>query len=368
MVEIKDKERAIIEFTCIPDVSIEKAQKLYDIGFRHLKELLNFTLDEEAKEKGLMEVLNFMILSQFLNLEDEAIPTRSFKCPFCGGTVYADGESCSDCGALLLEEILEVEMEEVHKGLIDMIDAIINNPEPAKKFLGGESEEVEEAVEVVEEVEVEPEKMEQGVMAVPIVPKEKGKNYVVVISPLGEHDDERTKAFDDFKKFGAGEAIDISISGGNITNQQEDAVKNVVSKFIKEQDFKTFGTDRLFVLNMKIASFSESKAAIAIEDNRHFLSSLDEVRTDDQRLMDISDILYDAELIKEVRKTGDKFVVDGFSFNNDPVSFLVVKESLPILKENPDLKINILDVVVNTTYIKSENHNKLIRILQDWGV
>jgi hypothetical protein len=84
--------------------------------------------------------------------------------------------------------------------------------------------------------------------------------------------------------------------------------------------------------------------------------------------MDISEILYDADLIKEVRKTGDKFVMDGISFNNDPVSFLLVKESLPVLKDHPDLKIHILDVVVNTTYIKKENHKELMRILQNWGI
>ena len=137
MVKVKEKERAIIEFTCIPDVDIEKAQKLYEIGFTHLRELLGFTLDEEAKSKGLVGVLNHRILSQFLSLEDEDIPHMEFKCPSCMGTVYANEEACSDCGTLLLEEILDVEMEEVHKGLLEMIDAIIANPEGAKKFLEG---------------------------------------------------------------------------------------------------------------------------------------------------------------------------------------------------------------------------------------
>jgi nucleotidyltransferase/DNA polymerase involved in DNA repair len=66
MVKIKDKERAIIEITCIPDVGIEKAEKLYDMGFKHLRELLEFSLDEEAKVRGFVEILNFRILNQFL--------------------------------------------------------------------------------------------------------------------------------------------------------------------------------------------------------------------------------------------------------------------------------------------------------------
>jgi hypothetical protein len=365
MVEIKDKERAVIEFTCIPDISIEKAQELYEIGFRHLKELLAFSLGDEAKEKGLVEVLNYWILSQFLTLEDKDIPTNKFKCQFCKGTVFADEEECSDCGALLLEEILEVEMEEVHRGLQGMIDAIIANPEPAKEFLEGKGT----AVDVTaEEVEVESEKLERGISAIPIIPKEEGKNYIILISPLGEHEDKKDKILKDFAGLGAGEALDISISEGNITNQQEDAVKNVVNKFIGEQDFNNLPTNNFLVLNLKIASFSESKAAIAIEDNRHFLSSMDEIRIDDQSVMDIGDVLYDAELIKEVRKTGDKVVLDGISFNNDPISFLVVKESLPILKEKPDLKMRILDVVVNSNYIDSGSHNELLRLLQEWEV
>ena len=58
MVEIKEKERAIIEFTCIPDVSIEDAQKLYEqFGFhtpenpKHHMEIKNLSI---YKSKDLL--------------------------------------------------------------------------------------------------------------------------------------------------------------------------------------------------------------------------------------------------------------------------------------------------------------------------
>ena len=155
MVVIKDKERAIIEFTCIPEVNIETAQKLFDVGFRHLRELLEYSLDKEAKSKGLVDILNHRILSQFLTLEDEDIPSNKFKCPFCKAPVFADEEECSDCGALLLEEILEVEMEDVFKGLKEMIDKtlemgiVIYVCEASKQMLGWEKVDLIPGVKIV---------------------------------------------------------------------------------------------------------------------------------------------------------------------------------------------------------------------------
>lgn len=371
MAEIKEKERAIIEFTCIPEVDIEKAQKLYEIGFKHLRELLEYTLDKEAKAKGLVEILNYKILSHFLSLGEEDIPSRKFKCPFCKGTVYADEEECSDCSALLLEEILEVEIEEVYNGLRESIDTILANPEGAKSFLKGPSEEEEESsaeeMEIVTKEIGEQTSIERGFVVTTIMPKEKEKNQVIIIFPLGEHEEEKKKVFEDFKDIGAGDSISYSIEGGNITNKQEEAVKTLASEFIKEQDFKALGIDKLFILNLKIARFLESKATLMVEDNRHFLSSIDEISPDDSDISGIKKMLYDAELLKETRKIGEKFVLDGISFNNDPVTFLMAKECISILRENDDLNIQILDVVVNTNYITQGNHNDLVRLLQEWN-
>lgn len=368
--EIKEKDRAIIEFTCIPDVSIEKAQKLFDIGFKHLRELLEFTLDKEAKAKGLVEILNHRILSQFLSLKDEDIPTSKFKCPFCKGTVYADEEECSDCGGLLLEEILEVEMEDVHTGLKEMIDAVIANPEVAEKYLEGlrkdENESTVEEMEIVTKEIGEQATMDRGFVVNSIIPRERGKNQLIVISPLSEHEEEKKKVLEDFKELGAGDGESFSIEGGNITNKQEEAVRSVVARFIKDQDFKALGVDNLFILNLKIARFLESKATVMVEDNRHFLSSLDEIKPDDPNIPDIRNMLYDEELLMEMRKLGEKFVLDGISFNNDPISFLLVKECIPILREKPELGVRILDVVVNTNFIGQGNHNELVRLLQEW--
>jgi hypothetical protein len=96
------------------------------------------------------------------------------------------------------------------------------------------------------------------------------------------------------------------------------------------------------------------------------MSSMDEIRNDDDIIMDASKLLYDSELIKEVRRTGENFVLDVFSFNNDPISFLLVKQCLPKIKENPDVSFRFLDVVVNTDYIESGSHNDLLKVLQEW--
>jgi len=188
----------------------------------------------------------------------------------------------------------------------------------------------------------------------------------MVISPLSEHEEEKKKAFEDFKELGAGDAVSYSIEGGNITNKQEEATRNVASEFIKEQDFKALGVDKLFILNLKIARFLESKATAMIEDNRHFLSSIDDISPDDLNIIRIKNMLYDSKLLKEIRKIGEKFVLDGVSFNNDPVTFFMAKECIKILKENEGLDIHILDAVVNTNYINQGNHNELVRLLQKW--
>ena len=368
MVELKEKDRAIIEFTCIPDVSIEKAQQLYDIGFTHLYEFLNFTLDKDAKAKGLAEVLDYRILSQFLKIKDEDIPTQDFKCSLCKGTIYADEEECSDCGALLLEEILGVEMEDVHTGLLETIDTVIATPDAAKKYLEGlRSGELMDESEDMEIVSKEIGKQlltERGFVALPIIPSEEGKNHLIVISPLGEHEKNRQKAFADFKKFGTGEAFSYSIIGGNIANKQEKAIKSVVSRFINGPDFEGQHIGSLLILNLKFARFLETKATMIVEDNRHFLSSLDDITPDDPRIEDIGNMLSNAELIKKMRKMGGKVLLDEVSFNNDPVSFLMARECIPILKDNPDFNIHIVDVVVNANYVDCGNHQKLVRLLQ----
>ncbi|UCF08407.1 MAG: hypothetical protein JSW28_01590 [Thermoplasmata archaeon] len=368
MVEIKEKEKAIIEFTCIPGVDIERAQKLYEAGFKHLREFLEFTLDPDAKEKGLVDVLNHRILSHYLNLEDESVPSRYFKCPFCMGTIYADEEECEGCGALLLEEVLEVEIEDVYSGLREMIDTVISNPARAEKFLevmgAGEGEET--ALETAAEEPAEEEPEERGFAVAPIFPKEGEGNYILVVSPLGEHEEERGRFFEDLKALGASEAEDFSISGGNTVNRQEEAVSSAVTRFIKEQDLESLGVEKLFILNVKIAKFWDAKATITVEDNRHFLSNLEGIKSDDEDITDVSHMLYDAELIKQIRKTGENFVMDEFSFNNDPLSFLFTRESIPFAKEHPGLLLRLLDVVINTSYLDEGSHNELVRKLLEW--
>ncbi|UCE36680.1 MAG: hypothetical protein JSW00_14350 [Thermoplasmata archaeon] len=368
MVKIKEKERAIIEFTCIPEVTIEKAQELYDIGFKHLRELLEFSLDEEAKVRGLVEILNFRILNQFLSMDADDIPAHKFKCPLCMGTVYGDEEECGDCGALLLEEILEVEIEDVYSGLRERIDTVIANPEGAKKFLAelSEGDKTAEVMEILTKEVGEEATMDWGFIATSITPNEKGENLVLVISPLGDRQKESEKVLEDLKEFGTLDSERYPLEGGNITNKQEEAIKDVVLKLTGEQNFTDQAINRLNVLNLKIAGFLESKATVIIEDNRHFLSSIDEIGPDDEKIESIKKMVYEVGLIKEIRKIGENFILDGISFNNDPVSFFLAKECIPILRNNPDLDIRILDVVVNTNYIDQGYHTELVHLLKEW--
>jgi len=370
MVEIKEKERAIIEFTCIPEVTIEKAGKLYDLGFSHLSEFLDFTLDQAAKEKGLLPVINHRILAHYLNLEDEAVAATQFKCPFCMATVFADEEECEGCGALLLEEILEVDIEDVYEGLRKMVDATLANPDAARAFLGdrGKTEEepaVAEMEEAMRELE-EPEPTQGGFAAAFIPPADDNKNFILLTTPLSEHQSHSDRLFSDIGELGVEESLEYSAEGGNITNKQEEAVAKLFSEQVSELDLKGLEVENFFLLNLKIARFWDAKATITVEDNRHFLSSMDEIRNDDDIIMAASKLLYDTELIKEIRKTGENFVMDTFSFNNDPISFFLVKGCLPMVKENPDIAFRLVDVVVNTDYIESGAHNDLLKLLLEW--
>lgn len=370
MVEIKEKERAIIEFTCIPEVTIEKAGQLHELGFTHLLEFLEFTLDPAAKEKGLLPVINHRILAHYLSLDDETVPAAHFKCPFCMATVYADEEECEGCGALLLEEILEVDIEDVYDGLRKMIDATLANPHAARAFLEGrgigeEDTAVAEMELAMKELE-EPEPTQGGFATAFIPPADTHKNYILVTTPLGEHQNHRDRLFSDIGELGVEESLEYTAEGGNLTNKQEEAVEKLFSEQVRGLDLKGLGVENFFFLNLKIARFWDAKATITVEDNRHFLSSMEEIRNDDDILMAASRLLYDIELIKEVRKTGENFVMDVFSFNNDPISFLLVKQCLPMIKENPDIAFRLLDVVVNTDYVESGSHNDLLKLLMEW--
>jgi hypothetical protein len=370
MVKMNEKERAIIEFTCIPDINIEKAQKLYDVGFKHLREFLLFTLDEDAKKKGLVDILNYKILSQFITVGEEDIPKDKFKCPLCMAVVYADEEECSECGALLLEEILDVEMEDVFAGLIEMIDTVIATPDSAEKFLSGLRE--GEDSEAIEEIALTTQKMgkeagvERGFVVTQFAPKEGDNNFLLVLLPLGEHEKERDQVLGDLNSFGAEDGVNFSIEGGNIVNKQEEAVSELVSKFILDKDFKSPGMDSLFILNLKIANFMESQSTLIVEDNRPFLSTLDDVDSGHEKIGIIEKMLHDAKLVKEARKLPDKFILDGVSFNNDPISFLIAQKSIPILTENPNVSIHLLDAVINIDSVGRGTHSDLVNLLLKW--
>jgi hypothetical protein len=370
LLEIKKRERAIIEFTCIPDVSIEDAQKIYDIGFNHLREFLLFTLDKEAKEKGLVDILNYRILSQYLSVSEDDIPHKKFKCPMCMADVFADEEECSDCGALLLEEILDIEMEDVYSGLREMMATVITQPDGAKKFLydlyeGEDREAIEEMVVAGEDIEGDS-GIEKGFVVRSIPPLKENGNYIVVLMPLGDYVEEREKVQNDLHALGAGDGSDYPIDGGNIVNKQHDAVKEVVTNFLSSiTDLNQM--NNIFLLNLKIANFQESKATMIVEDNRPFLSSLDEIDLEDVDKEAVEKMVYDANLIKEMRKIGDKFILDGVSFNNDPISYLLVKESTPVLRENPGMSFHLVDAVLNIDSVNRDVHNEIVNLLLKWN-
>jgi hypothetical protein len=271
MVEIKEKDRAIIEFTCIPEVTIEKAGQLYDLGFTHLSEFLEFTLDPSAKDKGLLPVINHRILSHYLNLESEAVVATHFKCPFCMATVFADEEECEGCGALLLEEILEVDIEDVYEGLRRMIDATLANPDAARAFLEGTGKTEEDTgaaqmEEAVRELE-EPEPTQGGFTVALIPPMENTSNFILVTTPLGEHQDLSDRLFSDLAELGVEESLEFTVEGGNTTNKQEEAVEKLFTEHVAGLKVEELGIDYFFLLNIKMARFWDGMATISVEVN-----------------------------------------------------------------------------------------------------
>jgi ribosomal protein S27AE len=368
--DTKKRDRAIIEFTCIPDVRIEDAQKMYDIGFNHVREFLLFILDREAKERGLVDILNYKILSQYITVDEEDIPHKKFKCPMCMADVFADEEECSDCGALLMEEILDIEMEDVYVDIRAMMETVISQPEGAKRFLsdlyeGEDRETIEEMVVSGESIEGDT-GIEKGFVVTSFLPGSAGGNYILVLMPLGDYVEERQKVQADLLDLGANNESDFPIDGGNIVNKQQEAVKDVVTKYLSD-DLDPKQTNNIFLLNLKIANFGESKATMIVEDNRPFLSSLDEIDLEDVKKETIERMVYDAKLINDMRRIGDKFILDGVSFNNDPISYLLIKESTPILRANPDMSFHLVDAVLNLDSVKRDVHNELINMLMKWN-
>ncbi len=368
--DTKKRDRAIIEFTCIPDVSIEDARKMYDIGFNHVREFLLFILDKEAKERGLVDILNYKILSQYITVDQDDIPHKKFKCPMCMADVFADEEECSDCGALLMEEILNIEMEDVYVDIRAMMETVISQPEGAKRFLsdlyeGEDKEAIQEIVVSGESLEGDT-GIEKGFIVTSLSSESDTGNFILVIMPLGDYVEERQKVQADLQDLGAKNESDFPINGGNIVNKQQEAVKEVVTKYISN-DLVPKQTNNIFLLNLKIANFGESKATLIVEDNRPFLSSLDEIDLEDVNKETIERMVYDANLIKDMRRLGDKFILDGVSFNNDPISYLLVKESTPLIKENPDMSFYLVDAVLNLDSVKRDVHNELINMLMKWN-
>jgi hypothetical protein len=164
---------------------------------------------------------------------------------------------------------------------------------------------------------------------------------------------------------GASDESDYPIDGGNVVNKQLDAVKEVVTNFLA--DSSSHPSDKVFILNLKIANFQESKATLIIEDNRPFLSSLDDIDLEDINKEAIEKMVYDAELVREMRRIGGHFIVDAVSFNNDPISYLLVKESTQILRENPNLTFHLVDAVVNLESVERDVHEDLVNLLLRWG-
>jgi hypothetical protein len=366
----KDKERAIIEFTCIPTISIETAQKLYEVGFRHLRDFLTFTLDDAAKKKGLVDILNYKILSQYIIVDEGDIPQGKFKCPMCMGMVFADEEECSECGALLLEEVLEVEMEDVYNGLREMIDTVLISPESAKNFLSKlEEGVVEEGVEEMDLIAREmggEVPMQGGFSITSIAPSESIHNYLIIMLPHNEHEEEKNRIIQDLQDMGAESVSDFPIEGGNIANKQEDSVKKAVSWLLSRDDSQSASWENTIILNLKTARFMEPSPTIIVEDNRPFLSTFDDVDSDDPQIEAIQKILYDADLIKDIRRIGEKAILDSVSFNNDPLSFQAARECISYIRENPIHSINLVDVVLNMGSVDAGSHKDIVGLLKNW--
>lgn len=374
MANVTEREKAIIEFTCIPGVDIEKAKKLYELGFTRLKEFLDFSMEEKAKARGLVDILNYRILHHYLDIEEE-IAIQKIRCPFCRAVVYVDEEICKDCGALVLEEIMNIDMADVYNGIKEMMEATLSDPTEAKKYLedmkgtaaAGETEEME--IATGELVTVDSLVSEQGVVVSKLNFGENGtKSPILTLCHINHNVGERNKFLKDLSNQNSEEETFLLETEGNIIHNQERMVKSILSKHLSDDVLNSLNGDQLFILNLKIARIWESTSLTLVEDNRGFLPLLDnpEIEENEELQEKLNNLLYYPELIKYVRRVGERFILDSVTFNNDPMSFFTAKECMGVMQSNPKFNIILLDIIVNCAYIDANNHNDLIQIIAEW--
>lgn len=134
-VEEDERECAISEFLIIPGMTQEKAEKLYDMGFKDMTTLVMGTLDKHGMRKDFDNVLSLSrilvdrILGVDVGADSNEAPSQAgelLECPFCDSPVYSSQECCPVCGANVNEEIIGIDPENLTENIEDFVNNIFS--------------------------------------------------------------------------------------------------------------------------------------------------------------------------------------------------------------------------------------------------
>ena len=189
----------------------------------------------------------------------------------------------------------------------------------------------------------------------PILHVEEDRNTVIMYVPLTEGLRERNILLRDLEGMSPDTSL-IRREEGNIIHFTERAARKI----------REYGHDeyRIFVINLRVARFQEGRPIAIFENNTHFVSILgDAVRKNPEGT--VSEILYPRHIIEWVKGCAEATLVDSKSFNNDPLSFFLCREALHLTSEGK--RVDIMDVIVNNTFIHQKRHKLLIESLSAYG-
>ncbi len=124
------KESIISDFMTIPGVEQDSANKLYDLGFRSLTDLVASTLDKTGMGS---EFDNVLVISRIMadSLLDKPSKEMSkgkkefIECPFCDTPIDTTHELCTVCGASLKDEIIGIDPIDLKEKVSDYVDDVM---------------------------------------------------------------------------------------------------------------------------------------------------------------------------------------------------------------------------------------------------
>lgn len=113
---------AIERFTLIPGITEEMAGRLYDRGIRTFAGLVERTLPENQRQRGLHRILARRILLSGLKQEVPSKDVKTLTCTRCHGPLGKEDTECPICGAPVGYTLAELEPEFVETKLDEYLD------------------------------------------------------------------------------------------------------------------------------------------------------------------------------------------------------------------------------------------------------